>query len=867
VATLFIDFGDAFPAGGLQMTSLQLHDDIAVGGIQGPNLTGLGGRLGGGQIADATNLRFTPLPPLGPGTVLRAAVVSLVQRYYAPLNIDVQVDANANLAGIQADLQANDGLAVGKNDAYVFVTDVVRLDTGNHVGADIGAFGIAALPPILAQANIRDNSAVVFADNELATFPPLYPADTALGDTIAHEAGHDFGLRHVNGGFAPSGSEIIQAGGDITPHLRYDFFTGYPLPQNPGEMPPIPPYSPLEQFLADPDIGPRPGFPEYVTGTGAPTVVSVTSVGGGMARVDVTAFLDPGHTIPIPVPLPGVNDPDPFTHRYFINTANGILIDAGANFDTIILDANLNTAIQVRGMSGTDQLVINNNGAAAAATYTPDLVAPVGLDAQLSFGGLVTIGATIVRFDEFEPTGSVLVQGVPNFTFTGSPAGNDVITIGHPAQFAESVAGSVAGVPFVPLAYVGPAGSNLTVNLGLGNNIVNVVGTDLNLTTTVNLGPGANVVTVGGPVSGLFDVLGPLAVVGAGGPTALAFNDQANPFNTTYTITAAAVNRPGWTFTYAGVVSLTFNGGSGNNVYNILSTALGTTTIINAGPRADVIAIGGPVNGLFDVLGPLFVNGGGGPTALVFNDQANPFNTTYTITTTAVNRPGWTFTYARVASLVFNGGSGNDVYNVLGTVLGTVTTINTGPNANLVAIGGPNNGLFDVIGPLFVNGGGGPSALVFNDQANRFNTTYTITATAVNRPGWTFTYAGVVSLTFNGGSGSNVYNVRSTAVGTTTYLNAGPNSDVFNIGGPNAGLGDILGPMFFNGGAGATTVNLDDRAWAPLTTYTVTATTVSRPGALFNYAGVRFLNLLIRQPDIVDVLSLPPLTTFQVFRF
>ena len=69
--------------------------------------------------------------------------------------------------------------------------------------------------------------------------------------------------------------------------------------------------------------------------------------------------------------------------------------------------------------------------------------------------------------------------------------------------------------------------------------------------------------------------------------------------------------RPGWGFIYAGIVNLVFNGGSGANLYQVLGTNFGTITTINCGPNADVVAIGSPFVGLFSMLGPLFVNGGG----------------------------------------------------------------------------------------------------------------------------------------------------------------------------------------------------------------------------------------------------------------
>jgi hypothetical protein len=662
-ATLFVDFGDAFPVGGLQMSVQELRDDF-LAGIQGPDLNGLAPGL-----ADGTNLRFTPLAALGPGTALRANVLTLLQRYYDPLDVDIVVTSNANILGIQIDLLFNGA----GNDNYVFVTDVVRLDTGAHVGANIGANGIAAEPDILARANNRDDTAVVFADLLLATYPGL-AADTAIADTLAHEAGHNFGLEHLNpialftDADLLTRSELMRRGG-IGDFKKYNLnmFSDYPLL---ADNPATGVYSPLLRLLNDPNVGPRPGSPAYVTGTGAHDLIVITDLGGGVALVQVEAFRTPLRLPGDAIFVPGGGGALVFP--YLINTANGILIDAGAGADQVVIDANLNTFVEVRGMEGADQLVVNNNGAAAAATYTPDPFTVLGQDEFISFSGTVVIGGTVVQFEEYEPTGAVFIQGVPAVTLTAS-AGNDNLTIAHPVLLAESVAGSVAGVPIVPLIFAAPPGSALTVDMGLGNDIVSVIGTDLNLSTTVLLSPGVNIVTVGGPVSGLFDVLGPLSVVGAGGPTAAVFNDQANPFNTTYTITDFTVSRPGWTMVYAGLVSLTFNGGSGNNVYNIFSTAFGTATTINAGIRNDIVNIGNPVVGLNGILGSLWVNGGAGILVVNLDDRAFP-DTVYTVTPTTISRPGVLFTFAgvQVMNLLCNF---TDIVIVLGLPPGMVFNV------------------------------------------------------------------------------------------------------------------------------------------------------------------------------------------------
>jgi hypothetical protein len=544
----------------------------------------------------------------------------------------------------------------------------------------------------------------------------------------------------------------------------------------------------------------------------------------------------------------GEND----TIRLARNPANPLLLDVFVN------NATPNPNFEVE-FAALQQIIVNGLG--GINTILIQDLAP-GVSLTVNGGGgndTVIVGSAGNRLDSIQGPITVNGAGAAAMSLVLNDQGTNA------AQTYTVTNNVVTRMGGLTINYANIV--SLTLNGGNGGNLFNIRSTRAMMTTIVNMGFGGDTVAIGGLIAGLFDVLGPIFVNGVGGLAALIFNDQANAAPTTYTITPTIVSRPGWTFTYAGVTSLTFNGGSGNDVYNILGTVLTTVTTVNTGAGVNVVAIGGPVNGLFDVLGPLFVNGVGSPAALVFNDQVNPFNTTYTITPTIVSRPGWVFTYSGVNSLVFNGGFGNDVYNILGTALITVTTVNTGAGVNVVAIGGPVNGLFDILGPLFVNGVGSPAALVFNDQVNPFNTTYTVTPTTVSRPGWTFTYSGVNSLVFNGGSGNDVYNILGTALGTATTVNVGSNANTFNIGGPVSGLSDIRGPLAVNAGAGPNTVNFDDRAYAPVTTYTVTATTLRRPGFMFTYFNVQFMNLHIRQQDAVDVQSLPPGMDFRVFRY
>src|SRR5262249_56409043 len=103
---------------------------------------------------------------------------------------------------------------------------------------------------------------------------------------------------------------------------------------------------------------------------------------------------------------------------------SGILVDAGAGDDRIVVDATLGVHVQIDGQAGNDQLVVLGNGV-TDAVYSPGDQAPLRLDGTLSFKGNVTAGLTSIDFEGFEPAGSVTIQDVPNVRFaTAGPNGS-----------------------------------------------------------------------------------------------------------------------------------------------------------------------------------------------------------------------------------------------------------------------------------------------------------------------------------------------------------------------------------------------------------------------------------------------------------
>ncbi len=97
--TLYVDFGDYFPAGGLDMSVGQIRGALGGGGIEGPDLRG-----GAAAWVDGTNIHFggtagnVTFDYNGDGSVnsldytsIRANAMSVVRRVYAPFDVDVEL--------------------------------------------------------------------------------------------------------------------------------------------------------------------------------------------------------------------------------------------------------------------------------------------------------------------------------------------------------------------------------------------------------------------------------------------------------------------------------------------------------------------------------------------------------------------------------------------------------------------------------------------------------------------------------------------------------------------------------------------------------------------------------------------------------
>jgi hypothetical protein len=193
--------------------------------------------------------------------------------------------------------------------------------------------------------------------------------------------------------------------------------------------------------------------------------------------------------------------------------------------------------------------------------------------------------------------------------------------------------------------------ANLMLSGGRGNNTYNFSNTPSLSSNTLNTGSGVDTVNVRGTTGPLFintggsgdtiilgnnaATLGGIGHVIVNDPSsssAVTVDDSGFTDINTYTLTStqvAAAAWPNFLLVYNNLARLDLNGSSGDDRFNIESTASGTATTVMGGGGNNRFDLTPTAEYLASVAGPLSVFGSGADT-LVFWDTANPNAETYT---------------------------------------------------------------------------------------------------------------------------------------------------------------------------------------------------------------------------------------------
>ncbi len=444
-ATLYVDFGDRFPGGSITGVTVGDFETQALGpGMYGdPNFPF--------QPTDSLQLDSMASIYTVNAASIRADAMSLLRRYYEPFDITVvdltadfqnvnghNVRAAATLADAAATLAINNA-GPKHNDAYVFVSRYL-INGANLLEKAFrpNSLNLSSPTALSGLANGQDSGGFNANDGTATVFLRNAPSSNgfSFAATIAHEAGHLFGLDHVyrtnsDDGFLINipgtaidaeilyGSELmsysqIKFDKTFAKFMRYPTTLGEDNKNYNALSTAAPTKSPVEQFLVDAEIGR--GTVEYVTGTGANDIITLVRNTATQATVTVEAFTDASFSPSTAIPVPGLGGT---AYTYVIDLTRPVIVDAGVGDDRIVVDGDLGTQITVRGMKGEDSMIVMGKNA-SAAIYAPGASDADGLDGQPNRRGTVTIGATAIRFEEFESS-PVDIRDVASLTYITPP--------------------------------------------------------------------------------------------------------------------------------------------------------------------------------------------------------------------------------------------------------------------------------------------------------------------------------------------------------------------------------------------------------------------------------------------------------------
>ncbi len=355
-------------------------------------------------------------------------------------------------------------------------------------------------------------------------------------------------------------------------------------------------------------------------------------------------------------------------------TAAALNINTGTGVNTVNLGSlapatggvvdQLQGAITVTG-SGADILNVDDTGSTLAKTGSLTSTQLTGLGSGgVTYSGLSTLNISLGSGGN---TFTITTTATLTATTVNSGNGNDVVLV-----LSNS--------------------SPLNISTQAGNDVVSVRSTNapLNLAT----GTGADVINLGSlaPASGgvVDNLQGVVTIVGDGADT-LNVDDSGNATAKTATLTGSALTGMGLAgINYSGLGVLNILLGTGNDTMNVRGTS--AVTSINAGAGTNTLyvgslapAVGGVVNA---IQGALTLIGSGADTLNV-DDTGSSANKTGTLTPTTITGLGMAtggITYAGIASLNINLGSGNDSFTVNEINVPTFTTVNGGPGVNGISL-------------------------------------------------------------------------------------------------------------------------------------------------------------------------------------
>jgi Ca2+-binding RTX toxin-like protein len=494
---------------------------------------------------------------------------------------------------------------------------------------------------------------------------------------------------------------------------------------------------------------------------------------GGSATVNISRYAGDLGNIRGDVNVVGDDNSADGLALYDLNNASEVTYRVDSS--SVLRD--VSATISYSGMG-----IVSVNGGSASDTYNIESTAS-GIPMWITGGAgndTFNVSPSAMNLAGIQATLTVSGLGGNNFLYL-----NDQ---NNPTSQAYSVtSATVSRSGAAPINYSFEA---VSLYGGSGNDTYNIESTPSGTPLFAQGGGGNDTFNISPTAQDLNGIQGDVVVSGGGGQNTGNIYDGSNPrtvaytVNTvTYSVTSTTVTRTGAaTVSYdSNVQGMTLYGGSANNRYDIESTSSSTPVTVNAGGGNDSIEVSPTARNLDTIAGALTITGVAGTDSLDIVDVTHPGATTYSVTSSSVNRAGAApIHYAAMAGLGLDGGTGDDTYNIESTAASTPVNIAAGAGANTFKVSPTARKLGTIRGNLDVYGVNNTNALVLDDQANSANGRYSLAGPTVSRTGTaTISYDTINRLVLNGGGGNDVYNLNGTPAGVKLALVAGKGNDTF----------------------------------------------------------------------------------------
>jgi hypothetical protein len=259
-------------------------------------------------------------------------------------------------------------------------------------------------------------------------------------------------------------------------------------------------------------------------------------------------------------------------------------------------------------------------------------------------------------------------------------------------------------------------------------------------------------------------------------------------------------------YRYIDTANLTLQTGTGGATVNVRATGSPVSLIGHANGTVNV----GDAGNLQQINAPLSISDPPAYVTLNIDDSADMAGRTMILSRNAsagslavLGQATITWAVADVSAINLNLGLGSDTVFV--RALGNALTINSAgdSSADTINLGSVANTLGSITSPVNLIGGAADQ-LTFNDQATTANRAFTVDGTSVS---WTggpqVHYTGFSSVTVNGGTGTDSYQLNGTSPTALLTVNGGgskntavgsPTSNIWYLPATNQGI--IFGPAY-----------------------------------------------------------------------